>query len=100
MTDPTWNDAYLAECGLEPETTAETVARLRDRGWGPAKILSGLGHPNYGTAFARQAIENIERFGLTAHEAVYGGRSAMIRMDEVLRAERDAAIADALAATR
>lgn len=65
----------------EEETAAEAVARLRAKGWGPARILSGLGHPGYGAAFARQALERIERFGMTAHEAVYGGRSAALKVE-------------------
>jgi hypothetical protein len=65
------------------ETTSETVARLRAQGWSASRILSGLGHPGYGAAFARQAIERIERFDMTAHEAVYGGRSADRKVYEV-----------------
>jgi hypothetical protein len=62
------------------ETTSETVARLRAQGWSASRILSGLGHPGYGAAFARQAIERID---MTAHEAVYGGRSADRKVYEV-----------------
>lgn len=65
---------------LTPETPAETVARLRAKGWGPARILSGMGHPGYGAAFARKAIERMERYGLTTHEAVYGGVQAMTKV--------------------
>jgi hypothetical protein len=58
------------------ESTTETIARLRADGWKAARILSGLGHPGYGEKFAAAALANIERYGLTAHEAVYGGREA------------------------
>jgi hypothetical protein len=62
------------------ETTTTTIARLRGLGWSPAKILSGLGHPGYGQKFARQAIERMESFGLTPHEAIYGGREATVKV--------------------
>ncbi len=59
-----------------PETDAEKIARLRAKGWGPTRILSGLGYPGFGVAFSRRAIDKIERYGLTAGEAVYGGVDA------------------------
>lgn len=57
-----------------PETTTETIARLRAAGWSASKILSGIGHPGYGQAFARRVLARIEAGGVTAHQAVYGTR--------------------------
>lgn len=71
-----------------PETDAEKVARLRAAGRGPVRILSALGHPGYGVAFARQALARMDRYGLTAHEAVYGGRDAQRKV--FLVTEREA----------
>jgi hypothetical protein len=59
-----------------PETDAQTAARLRMRGWTERRILSGLGHPGYGEDFAARALLRVERYGMTAGEAVYGGVEA------------------------
>lgn len=59
---------------LAPETPAEELARIRERfpKWGPARVLSAMGHPGYGTAFAREALARIERGNCSTHAAVYG----------------------------
>jgi hypothetical protein len=44
---------------LLPELPAETVARLRAKGWGPAKILSGMGYPGYGAKFAARVLDRV-----------------------------------------
>jgi hypothetical protein len=56
---------------LAPETPAETILRLRAMGWGPAKILAGLGHPGYGAQFSARAIERILEGGVSVHQVVY-----------------------------
>lgn len=58
------------------EPQLDTVARLRAAGWSASRILSGLGLPGFGQAFARKALANMEAYGLTAHEACFGGLSA------------------------
>jgi|GraSoiStandDraft_46_1057282.scaffolds.fasta_scaffold39790_2 hypothetical protein len=58
---------------LTPETQTETIARLRAAGWGPAKILAGLGHPGYGAAYARRVLASIEANGWSAHHVIYNG---------------------------
>lgn len=59
---------------LAPETPAEELARIRGRfpTWGPARILSAMGHPGYGAKFAARALAAIERGGVSTHQAVYG----------------------------
>jgi hypothetical protein len=37
---------------------------------GPAAILSAIGHPGYGAAFARSVLGRMERTGECAHMAV------------------------------
>lgn len=54
------------------ETDAMKVERLLAAGWSAAKVLSGLGHPGYGQAFAKKALVAILA-GASAHQAVYGG---------------------------
>ena len=61
-------------------TDLQTVARLRAAGWKAGRILSAIGHPGYGQAFASQAIAQMEAYGLTAHEAIYGGMEASLKM--------------------
>ena len=56
------------------ETQTQTIQRLRAAGWGPAKILSGLGHPGYGAKFAARVLARVEAGGVSAHQAVYGTR--------------------------
>ncbi len=57
-----------------PETTVQTIARLRAAGWSPAKILAGIGHPGYGSEFSARVLAKIEAGGVSAHTAVYGTR--------------------------
>ena len=57
---------------LTPETTVETIARIRAKGKGADYILSALGHPGYGAKFAKAAIARMEATGMSPHQAVYG----------------------------
>lgn len=57
---------------MAPESSVQTILRLRAQGWKPARILSGLGHPGYGAAFAARVLARIEAGGVSAHQAVYG----------------------------
>ena len=47
-----------------------------------SRKLSALGHPGYGEAHARQVLAAMDRYGMTAHEAIYGGREAQIKVFE------------------
>lgn len=69
------------------ERDAADVARLRGLGWSSTRIMSGLGIPGFGAAYCRRAIARMEEFGLTAHEAVFGGLSAE-RQIEAVRSAR------------
>jgi hypothetical protein len=76
--------------GPTAEAQVADIARLRDLGWGPARILSGIGHPGYGRGAAR-ILDRMLAFGLTAHEAIYGGQSAARKVFEVREAQAKAA---------
>ena len=58
------------------ETPAQEVARIRATfpAWGPTRVLSAIGHPGYGAAFARRVLAEIERTGHTAHAVIRGDR--------------------------
>lgn len=69
---------------LATETPADEVRRLQAKGWTPSRVLSAIGHPGYGAAFARRVIGAVlthETVGLTVHEAIYGGLSAARKME-------------------
>lgn len=59
---------------LAPETPAEELARIRGRfpRWGAARVLSAMGHPGYGEAFAAEVLEHVAQGGVSVHQAVYG----------------------------
>lgn len=59
---------------LAPETPAQELARIRGKfpTWGPARILSAMGHPGYGAKFAGEALALIETGRYSTHQAVYG----------------------------
>jgi hypothetical protein len=61
---------------LAPESDLDKVARLRAKGLTAGRILSALGYPGYGRAYAGLVLANMAEFGLTAHEAVFGGLEA------------------------
>ena len=42
--------------------------------WSARRLLSGLGHPGYGEAFAEAALRRMLETGESAHQAVYGLR--------------------------
>lgn len=54
---------------LRAEWVAENIGR-------PERILSALGHPGYGRAFARRVLAIMADTGCSAHQAVYGRRVA------------------------
>lgn len=69
---------------LAPETDAEKARRLAGLGWGPSRILSGLGHPGYGRGFATLILDTVrthEHVGLTVHDAIYGGVEALRKFE-------------------
>lgn len=68
---------------LTTETDVQTAARLRSAGWSASRILSGLGLPGFGQAHGTRVLVHMEAYGLTAHEAVYGGLSADRKIYEV-----------------
>ena len=51
---------------------AHVLAYAAARSWSPAKTLSALGHPGYGSKFAAQALAQMTATGCSAHQAVYG----------------------------
>lgn len=57
-------EAVVASHGLRAEVAL----------WAPERILSALGHPGYGRAYARKVIAKMTAHGLDAHEAIYGLR--------------------------
>lgn len=74
ITTPTGHRARESEATMA-ETPQQTIRRLRAAGWSPARILSGLGHPGYGQAFARRVLARVEAGNVTVHTAVYGERA-------------------------
>lgn len=46
-------------------------------------ILSAIGHPGYGEGFAKDVILSMARYGMSSHEAIYGGVSAGRKIYEV-----------------
>jgi hypothetical protein len=67
-----YSPALLAALGLRSEWAEGKSAR---------RLLAAAGHPGYGEAHARRALVRMAEFGLTAHEALYGGLAAARKME-------------------
>lgn len=50
------------------------------------KRLSALGHPGYGEAFARRVLATMERYGVSAHAAIFGGEEMRLAKFEAQEA--------------
>jgi len=70
---------YLADCPLPIDFSEKaamelgTVEELLGKGWKPEKVMAALGHPGYSRRESLIAFVRMERFGMTSHEAIYGG---------------------------
>lgn len=61
------------------ESPQAELARIQERfpTWGPARVLSAMGHPGYGAAYSRRALALVAK-GFSTHEAVYGLRGGQV----------------------